>query len=157
MHGAHDEEVQIGGITYIVVEVDNAAAYPYIARPGGIAYASGIPKIRGWKRKGPSAIVDIPSTSVVVPTPQRKMKAPTTNTRKKKASGTRLEVGGALPHDFEGCIIQALVVILPAGWVRKRRVTKKTSGLTIKIGCQCFFVAKQLYVDTFLCELHYHC
>jgi hypothetical protein len=32
-----------------------------------------------------------------------------------------------------------------------------TTGMTIKRGCQYYFVAKQVYVDTSLCELQYHC
>jgi hypothetical protein len=39
----------------------------------------------------------------------------------------------------------------------KRRVSKLVTGMTLKRGCHCLFVAKQVYVDPTLCELQYHC
>jgi hypothetical protein len=36
---------------------------------------------------------------------------------------------------------------------RTKRVSKVARGTTLKRGCQCYFVAKQVYVDTSLCEL----
>jgi hypothetical protein len=36
-------------------------------------------------------------------------------------------------------------------------MTKMTTCMTIKRGCQCNFVVKQVYIDTSLYELQYHC
>jgi hypothetical protein len=38
----------------------------------------------------------------------------------------------------------------------KRCVSKLVIGMTLKRGCRCLFVAKQVYVDPTLCELQYH-
>ena len=40
---------------------------------------------------------------------------------------------------------------------RKTRVSKIQAGLSMKRGCQCNFVAKQLLVDESLCTIHFHC
>ena len=39
---------------------------------------------------------------------------------------------------------------------KKKRVTKKHTGGSMKRGCQCYFVAKQPYLDNTLCEIQYH-
>jgi hypothetical protein len=41
--------------------------------------------------------------------------------------------------------------------VSKCCVSKMVTGMTMKTGCWCMFVAKQVYVDPTLCELQYHC
>ena len=40
---------------------------------------------------------------------------------------------------------------------RKTRVTKIHAGMSMKRGCQCNFVAKQLMVDETLCTIQFHC
>ena len=40
---------------------------------------------------------------------------------------------------------------------RKTRVSKKQAGMSMKRGCQCNFVAKQLTVDPTLCTIQFHC
>ena len=40
---------------------------------------------------------------------------------------------------------------------RKTRVSKVQSDMSIKRGCQCNFVAKQLQVDESLCTIQFHC
>lgn len=40
---------------------------------------------------------------------------------------------------------------------RKTRVGKVVAGMSIKRGCQCSFVAKQLLIDESLCTIHFHC
>ena len=40
---------------------------------------------------------------------------------------------------------------------RKTRVGKIQAGMSIKRGCQCNFVAKQLLLDESLCTIHFHC
>lgn len=40
---------------------------------------------------------------------------------------------------------------------RKTRVSKVQAGMSMKRGCQCNFVAKQLLVDESLCTIHFHC
>ena len=44
----------------------------------------------------------------------------------------------------------------PIGQTKQRRASKLQAGLTSKRGCQCNFVAKQLYMDNTLCEIQYH-
>ena len=39
----------------------------------------------------------------------------------------------------------------------KTRVGKIQAGMSIKRGCQCNFVAKQLLLDESLCTIHFHC
>jgi hypothetical protein len=45
---------------------------------------------------------------------------------------------------------------LPIGQTKQRRASRLQAGLTSKRGCQCNFVAKQLYMDNTLCEVQYH-
>lgn len=40
---------------------------------------------------------------------------------------------------------------------RKTRVSKVQAGMSMKRGCQCNFVAKQLLVEPTLCTIHFHC
>ena len=40
---------------------------------------------------------------------------------------------------------------------RKTRVGKRHAGMSMKRGCQCNFVAKQLEVDENLCTIQFHC
>lgn len=40
---------------------------------------------------------------------------------------------------------------------KKTRVGKIQAGMSIKRGCQCNFVAKQLLLDESLCTIHFHC
>ena len=49
-------------------------------------------------------------------------------------------------------------VVAPAkiGPTRQRRASRVQAGMTSKRGCQCNFVAKQLYMDNTLCEIQYH-
>ena len=44
---------------------------------------------------------------------------------------------------------------LPIGPTKQRKASKLQAGLTSKRGCQCNFVAKQLYMDNTLCEIQY--
>jgi len=41
------------------------------------------------------------------------------------------------------------------GPTKQRRASRLQAGLTSKRGCQCNFVAKQLYMDKGLCEIQY--
>ena len=54
--------------------------------------------------------------------------------------------------------LQAAQTLLDAAKTPKRitRIGKVQSGMSIKRGCQCYFVAKQLLIDEKLCTIHFH-
>ena len=45
---------------------------------------------------------------------------------------------------------------LPIGQTKQRRASRLQASLTSKRGCQCNFVAKQLYMYNTLCKIQYH-
>ena len=55
-------------------------------------------------------------------------------------------------------LLQAQALILAATKPgRKSRVSKIQAGMSMKRGCQCNFVAKQLQADETLCTIQFHC
>jgi hypothetical protein len=98
------------------------------------------------------------------------LQAPTSCGRKMKATAPRTKKVSAAPlvapMTFVGAVGQGGTEQVPpevtattAGGSRKpkRRVSKLVTGMTLKQGCRCLFVAKQVYVDPTLCKLQYHC
>jgi hypothetical protein len=91
---------------------------------------------------------------------RRKKKAPIVKAKKKKIA-SEVAAPTCVPTIYaQQCDVKAIVpkqTIPPPKWLQKMEVTKLTTNMTIKRGCQCYFVAKQVYVDTSLCKLQYHC
>lgn len=57
----------------------------------------------------------------------------------------------------DGLLHAHTLVHAPTKLKKKARVGKIQVGVSIKRGCQCNFVAKQLLLDEFFCTIKFHC